>query len=76
MNKTFDPGSVGRMIRVVRADTLMDQRIVADRCGISQSYLSLIERGHRTPTLDLLIKIAEVLNCKLVVRFKQRDPVE
>jgi len=34
---------------------------LAERCGLTQSYLSLLERGARSPTLTQLARLAEVL---------------
>jgi len=38
---------------------------LSKKLGISQSYLSEIERGKKTPTLDLLQKYGEVFNLKV-----------
>jgi transcriptional regulator with XRE-family HTH domain len=39
--------------------------IVAQRSGLSHSIVSLIERDLRNPTLDTLLRIAEVLEIDL-----------
>jgi transcriptional regulator with XRE-family HTH domain len=33
----------------------------AERAGITRAYLSNIENGHRLPTLDVLLRIADAL---------------
>jgi transcriptional regulator with XRE-family HTH domain len=38
---------------------------VAERSGLSQSMISLVERDMRNPTLDTLLRIAETLNLDL-----------
>jgi transcriptional regulator with XRE-family HTH domain len=43
----------------------ISMNVLAQRCGISQSTVSLIERGLRIPNLDTLLRIAEVLEVNL-----------
>jgi transcriptional regulator with XRE-family HTH domain len=38
---------------------------LARRCGLSQSTLSLLDRGKRTPTLDTVLRIVAVLEVDL-----------
>lgn len=38
---------------------------LAKRCGLSQSTLSLLDRGKRTPTLDTILRITAVLEVDL-----------
>lgn len=38
---------------------------LADRSGLNQSTISLLDRGERKPTLDTLVRIAEVLGIEL-----------
>lgn len=46
----------------------MSTRALGERCGLSQSRISLIEKGEidGTLTLNTLEKVAEGLNCELV----------
>ena len=39
--------------------------VVAQRSGLSQSIVSLIERDLRNPTLDTLLRIAEAIEVDL-----------
>ena len=39
--------------------------VVAQRSGLSQSIVSLIERDLRNPTLDTLLRIAEAMEIDL-----------
>lgn len=39
--------------------------VVAERSGLSQATISLIERELRNPTLDTLLRITEVLGVEL-----------
>ena len=38
------------------------QEGIAENLGISRSHYALIETGHRNPSLDLSLKIAELFN--------------
>lgn len=38
---------------------------LADKVGIDQSYLSIIEKGKHIPNLQILCSIAESLNCSV-----------
>ena len=56
---------VGYHIRVRRAVLEMSQGELAEKVGISQGYLSLLEQGKRSLDLDLLERIAQALNCPI-----------
>lgn len=55
----------GRAIRVIRAARDLAQQDLAANCDLNVSYVSLIESGHRTPSLDTLSVIARELNVPL-----------
>jgi DNA-binding XRE family transcriptional regulator len=38
---------------------------LAERCGVSASALSQIEHGKRSPSVDLLGKLSQALNCDM-----------
>lgn len=52
-------------LRLVRVFHDMNQTTLADRLGISKSYLSEIEGGKKPPTLELLQRYAETFNLPL-----------
>lgn len=52
-------------LRLVRVFHDMNQTKLAERLGISKSYLSEIENGKKSPTLELLQKYAEAFNMPL-----------
>jgi transcriptional regulator with XRE-family HTH domain len=54
-----------RMSRVAR----MTQEDLSERARISVSFLSMIERGERSPHLETLAKIAEALEVRLADLF-------
>jgi predicted transcriptional regulator/transcriptional regulator with XRE-family HTH domain len=62
--------AVGGKIRALRRQQHLTQADLAQRVGISASYLNLIEHNRRMLNADLLIKLAEVLP----IDFKTLSP--
>jgi transcriptional regulator with XRE-family HTH domain len=58
---------IGNAIRDLRQDKGLNQMDFALKCGLSQSYLSLIEKGKKEPTLSLLKKISSTLSIPMPV---------
>jgi len=56
-----DHSALGSRIRVLRRQQHITQTELARRLGISASYLNLIEHNRRTFSVDLLVKLAEIL---------------
>ena len=54
---------IGHRIRIRRAVLNMTQDKLAEILGISQGYLSFMERGSRPIDAEMLEKIAEALEC-------------
>jgi transcriptional regulator with XRE-family HTH domain len=52
---------VGRNFARLRAASGLTQEQLAERCGISQQYLSGLEKGKRNPTVVTLYVIAQGL---------------
>lgn len=74
--------SLGTAIRRLREEAGLPQRELADRAGISPSYLSRIEADHRDPTLDVLRRLTRELSVwpglllATVVRVEMPENVE
>ena len=51
----------------------LSQRQLAELCGTTQSAIARLERGGRPPRIDTLLRIADALNCDLVVELAPRD---
>lgn len=49
-------------IRVARVAAGMTQEVAAERIGIRQGHLSGLETGDRTPSMDMLKRVATALN--------------
>jgi len=50
-------------LRKLRLSRGLSQKEVADAIGVSQNAVSQWESGNRTPTLDLIIQLADLLKC-------------
>ena len=46
---------------------------IAELCGTTQSAIARLERGGRPPRIDTLLRIAEALDCELVVELVPRE---
>lgn len=53
--------AVGQAIRRARKDRGLSMRALAIACGVSQPFLSAVERGWSTPSIATLYRLAEVL---------------
>jgi transcriptional regulator with XRE-family HTH domain len=51
----------GQAIREARASREMSQEQLAFDCDFDRTYISLVERGVRSPTIRSLLRLAEVL---------------
>ncbi|OGY23834.1 MAG: hypothetical protein A2172_05370 [Candidatus Woykebacteria bacterium RBG_13_40_15] len=56
---------LGRNIRKLRKLTSLTQEEVAERVGISTTYMGYIEIGQKKPSLKVINKIAEILKVKV-----------
>lgn len=59
--------NIGFQIKKLRRDIPMSQGELAEKVGVSQPHLSLMENGQRNTETALLKKIAECLNVPLPV---------
>jgi predicted transcriptional regulator len=55
-----------------RAAMGLSQRELAELVGTTQSAIARLERGGRPPRIDTLLKIADALECDLVVELVPR----
>ena len=56
---------IGRTVRRLRTERRLSQQGLADRLGISASYLNLIEHDQRRVSGTLLLKLAEIFHLDL-----------
>jgi transcriptional regulator with XRE-family HTH domain len=52
---------VGRNAARIRKERGLTQEQLAERCGLSQQYLSGLEQGRRNPTIVTIYEIANAL---------------
>ena len=55
-----------------RQERGLSQRELAELVGTTQSAIARLERGGRPPRIDTLLRIADALECDLVVDLKPR----
>jgi transcriptional regulator with XRE-family HTH domain len=55
-----------------RQELGLSQRELAELVGSTQSAIARLERGGRPPRIDTLLRIADALDCELVVDLKPR----
>lgn len=54
--------ALGKVLARYRAIAKISQEELADRAEIHRTYVSQIERGLKSPTLSVLLKISKSLN--------------
>ena len=52
---------VARNLRRLRAERDITQEELAEKAGLNRNYVGMIEREENAPTVDVLEKLAEVL---------------
>ena len=52
---------IGKRIKEVRTARNMPQMLLAEKCDISDPYLSYIECGRKKPSLEVIVRIAKEL---------------
>ena len=53
---------VSQNLRATRQQKKISQEVLAQKAGLSVSYISMLERGQRTPPLDTLESLAKALS--------------
>jgi|DewCreStandDraft_5_1066085.scaffolds.fasta_scaffold03680_9 Zn-dependent peptidase ImmA (M78 family)/predicted transcriptional regulator len=56
---------IGKKFKQLRELSGMTQEDVAKRLGVTNEYVSMIESGKRTPSLEVLIKASNLFQCDL-----------
>lgn len=52
----------GKVLREIRLEKKFSQEELAHVCGLDRTYISLMERGKRNPTINTIFALAEGLN--------------
>jgi ribosome-binding protein aMBF1 (putative translation factor) len=64
--------SIATQVAEQRVQRGLSQRELAELCGTTQSAIARLERGERPPRVDTLLRIADALDCELVVQLRPR----
>jgi transcriptional regulator with XRE-family HTH domain len=54
----------GAIVRALREDQGLTQDQLAERAGVSATYIGFIERGDNVPTLTIILQIASALKVR------------
>ena len=54
----------------------LSQKELAELTGTTQSAIARLESGGRPPRIDTLLRIAEALDCELIVQLRPRTERE
>jgi transcriptional regulator with XRE-family HTH domain len=63
------PHNIGEFIRDLRRNARISVRELAERAGVSNPYLSQIERGLRRPSAEVLSQIAGALRVSTALMY-------
>ena len=58
------PAQLGKIISTMRQSKGLSQEELADVAGIHRTYVSQLERGLKSPTVVVLVRIARALGSK------------
>ncbi len=64
--------TLARNIKAAREACGLSVTEAAKRAGIEQPYWSMIEGGGRLPSLKVLLKMMDVLNCEVGELFRKK----
>jgi len=65
--------NIGQRMKFLRVALDLKQRELAARLGITNSHLSLLERGKRMPSYPLLVRFSEVTGLPLPLLLKDKQ---
>ena len=65
MEQELDYIAIGDRIRKYRELARMTQEQLSESCSLSTGYIGHLERGTRSPSLETLVKISQILRVSL-----------
>ena len=65
MEQELDYIAIGDRIRKYRELSRMTQEQLSESCPLSTGYIGHLERGTRSPSLETLVKISQILRVSL-----------
>jgi len=64
--------AIAEQVAAQRRARDLSQHELAELCATTQSAIARLERGARPPRLDTLLRIANALDCELIVELRPR----
>ena len=65
MEQELDYIAIGDRIRKYRELSRMTQEQLSESCSLSTGYIGHLERGTRSPSLETLVKISQIIRVSL-----------
>lgn len=65
--------ALGLVVRRHRARAGLSQEALADACGRHRTYVSIIERGLKSPSLDTIVALAGALRVRPHLLVKEAE---
>lgn len=66
---------IGQKIKQLRLGANMSQKVLAERCGLSDFSISQIENGKNTSVLSLLMVLRALNALDILFRFFEEEPM-
>ena len=63
----------GERLRELRVERNLTQTELAQRCGSNRPFISNLERGVKVPSLTMVLRLAEALECRVYDLVKVFD---
>ena len=63
----------GERLRELRVERDLTQTELAERCGSNRPFISNLERGVKVPSLTMVLRLAEALECRVYDLVKVFD---
>ena len=64
---------IGKELQRARKEAGLSQEQLADKAGVHRTYISLLERDVKSPTMDVLLRICGALEMKASDILKRID---
>lgn len=68
--------AIAEQVAAQRRARDLSQHELGELCATTQSAIARLERGVRPPRLDTLLRIANTLDCELIVELQPRTRLE
>lgn len=69
MNEIDLKTDFGSFVAKIRKEKQLSQEALADKCDLDRTYISMMERGKKQPTLTTLMKLSNAFEMKLSELF-------